>query len=94
MNIRPLHDRVIVKRKEEELRLAQDIKAMWDRIADDIKIHKDLAYLWFHSDELKDEQLEGEAMRWEYKYLGNEQDKILKRRKIYLERQSEWLKSN
>jgi hypothetical protein len=37
-----------------------------------------------HMEELFDPELEGEALRWEYKYLGREQEKILARRSRYL----------
>jgi len=42
-----------------------------------------------HAEELRDEELESGALRWEYKYLGREQTKIQERWKIYLERQDE-----
>lgn len=45
-----------------------------------------------HSEELNDTVLQQKALRWEYKYLGHDRSLVEKRRKIFLERQQEWLK--
>lgn len=70
------------------------LKQAFDQFFAQVEEELFLSEMEIHSDELHDSELEGEAVRWEYKYLGNEHDKILERRRIYLERQSEWLKSN
>lgn len=47
-----------------------------------------------HTEELKDAELEEEALRWEYKYLRKHPDKLEKIRNIYTKRHDQCLKSN
>lgn len=47
-----------------------------------------------HAEELFDPELEAQALRWEYKYLGREPGRIEQRWEIYRGRQSEWPKSS